>query len=442
MQLECYRPMLPPQEVHPVSVRVIRQNLKRGCAPVTPSRTPTPTRQRIATDTNRPALRPRYSKSCRTQTAPEVPQIASSQADEIEQFGMHQQERTPSLISSTSRVTSAYSRSSVGMSIMSGPSDDAYHAVAIADPDDSLRSKQKRTNVRDTLSGDVLNQVDEVDRRGDKARGVAISQSLAALEGQPNKRGSAPSFKISESRRVRPPSAIGSDITQVPEEDEPISPSTETGSAIMPRRPMIRRVSTTGKVYLPKQSARRLGTATPTTSQPFPDFANSQAAAYPDRPGLFERRQSESAVTQSRPETSTLRPDTTGQLDPQSKMSSMVNLREMTSSFSERRDVYRKSQVLEVCSDGRSHVKYVSNISIIFPITGPVANPPATFRRHLIQLMECVCSNWATASAKANLALSIERSIRPPAKWSLSSVSISMACRRLRLMESCGKSSF
>lgn len=182
---------------------------------------------------------------------------------------LHFRERTPSLISSGSRVTSAYTRSSVAMSLATIVGDDHEGAIDIVEDEDDPRSlplNERRLSERTLHDARQRFLGNEVSARGalddartmvqqnepkDELRDLAITQSLAALEGWRSGIHRAPLVASPRRTPSRPVSRSG-EVGRVAEEDEYSlngEPRTDPN-----RQTMIRRTSANGKVYVPKRS--------------------------------------------------------------------------------------------------------------------------------------------------------------------------------------------
>ena len=364
------RPHIPRSQTQPVQASI---HLKSPIPHASNSRCPTPT-GRLTPTAGRPILRPRYSSGARPQVTAVngLPTLTSSSRERSgaatnTRAGLHIQDRTPSLISSRSRVTSGYSRSSGVQSIVSFPSGDYSHAAPWSlDQGDVV----PRTNSQDyfylsrgTSWQAALDGRAFIDSKGTPkdARGFALRQSLAALEGKVILPTDTPPTPTG---RARPSSRLSRvEVSRVLEEDESaISPVSATP------RPPIRRVSTNGKTYVPKRSASPLpkDVAVPSASTSQQDTARMSPPRAPLHslehrpPTLMARRQSETAVVNQ----SRLRSDPRTDGPMNMKISSMINLSGIPATFERNNSSFstkRSSQVLEVCPPGRSPLKYVSS---------------------------------------------------------------------------------
>jgi len=273
-----------------------------------PSRASTP-HARPLVASGRPTLRPRYTTGSKISvsfaTGSEIPLSPRSVASDRSSipsasYASHSRERTPSLISSNSRVTSAYSRSSAALSVATLLGDDHSSAIDIADEESessiALRMRERRMsgktlqNARQKILGTLLSSEDlpldlrqaleeEAMSHMDDPRDHAIHQSLAALEGWKSAT-TRPSVEVSPRRPTSRPISRCGDVMRVAEEDEV---SSNGGSVIEGARPsIIRRTSANGKVYVPKRSASpsRLDGPTSLTGQyPFPVSASLRPVA-------------------------------------------------------------------------------------------------------------------------------------------------------------------
>ncbi|KAK4686375.1 hypothetical protein P7C73_g3746, partial [Tremellales sp. Uapishka_1] len=174
----------------------------------------------------------------------------------------HSRERTPSLISSSSRITSsAYTRSSAAYSVSTVIGDE--HAIDLAFEDDDDRSLATRLRIRRTsertlqdarqkILGTILKSSDDLPHdlqlyladevstiSTEDARGAAHSQSLAALEGASPR--SRPIVRRGQSLDVARP---------LVEEDEF---RTESSISSESKPSIFRRGSSNGKFYIPKR---------------------------------------------------------------------------------------------------------------------------------------------------------------------------------------------
>lgn len=287
------RPKPPPRSatqppVSPLSIR------PKSPTPISPSQSP----GRSPSLVLRPTLRPRHTTGSRVQVSfaeggSGLPRSSSIGTDRSSSstLGLHVRERTPSLISSGSRATSGYNRSSAALSVSTVIGDE-FAAVDVVEEDEEqpsfphnhLRARrmsektlhEARQKILGTLlsSEDLPSDLREAVRQNaatptptptsghvptptpiDDARGIAISRSLAALEG--NRESSRGVFGSSPGRRpaVRRGQSVDvprQDVTRVLEEDEQsssLSSSESQRTSLLLRRP-----SANGKVYVPKRS--------------------------------------------------------------------------------------------------------------------------------------------------------------------------------------------
>lgn len=189
-----------------------------------------------------------------------------------EQRILQERERTPSLVSASSHVPSSYSRSSVSgpnfavPTIVGDNTDDDFELSPRSDelssrsemsPETRRMSEQTLQEARRKIIGTLMSSTEDLSlqtNRGstdEDARGYALSQSLAVLEGS-----RPPLNKArSESPRLRPISRGARHSVEmqlhdrVEEEGQATRPASE-----LPPRPRIRRPSVNGKIYVPKRS--------------------------------------------------------------------------------------------------------------------------------------------------------------------------------------------
>ncbi|BEJ10277.1 hypothetical protein CcaverHIS641_0703120 [Cutaneotrichosporon cavernicola] len=193
-----------------------------------------------------------------------------------ERSQLQERERTPSLVSASSHVPSSYSRSSMSASGFNGSGanmigEDFHHALDEATIVDSSLQPESSTScnspearnvsehtlqeARRKIIGTLLSSTEDLSLANhiqDDARGFALSQSLAALEGAVR-----PPLnpRRSDSPRLRPVSrAARTQSTELEQRvgDEaahmPLRPMSE-----LPPRPRIRRLSVNGKIYVPRR---------------------------------------------------------------------------------------------------------------------------------------------------------------------------------------------
>ncbi|WWC66482.1 uncharacterized protein I206_100384 [Kwoniella pini CBS 10737] len=255
----------------------------------------------------RPSLRPRNTTEPRTavsfankaSTSPRVDDLSNSPGRPASHS--HSRERTPSLISAGSRVTSsAYSRSSAAYSVATILGGDHGNAIDLTeDAEDGLHrlqnrerraSEQKLQEARQRIIGTLLSSDDLPDdlKRavrdsglcGDEARNSALSDSLATLEGnkadpQPRRLDSSPGQRPLARRGMS--IEIGRpDANKVPEEDEASSNGTSVGAFIGGSRPTaLQRLSSNGKIYVPKRSSSPASNLASPTGVTFPTSTSS-----------------------------------------------------------------------------------------------------------------------------------------------------------------------
>lgn len=355
-----------------------------------PSRSATPIGKPL-TAGGRPTLRPRYTTGSKIQVSfadgspPPSPNSAARAQSGVshEVYSLHSRERTPSLISSGSRVTSGYTRSSAAFSVSTIVGEDHSHDIDIVgqEPDSSiaLRMRERRMsgktlqNARQKILGTLLSSDDlPRDLRSafeddspplEDLRGAAINQSLAALEGWSANSTRPVTVDISSRRPPSRPISRCGDVSRVAEEDEV---SSNGGSLLEGRKPsIIRRTSANGKVYVPKRSTSPARRISPTSPQgmPFPSSSNLRSVTGTGSAQLLarpisrvERRQSDglsyagsNVIEEGRPMNL--------------RNNSMVNLGSSSAIFREsmlRASQSQPLQILEFNEAGMPPVKYVS----------------------------------------------------------------------------------
>ncbi|WWC86111.1 uncharacterized protein L201_000982 [Kwoniella dendrophila CBS 6074] len=319
----------------------------------------------------RPSLRPRNTTGSRVSVSFAENESTSPRHEHTAQVTSHSRERTPSLISAGSRVTSsAYSRSSAAYAVATVLGGDHSTAIDLSeDTEDDLgihqirerRVSEKRLqDARQKIIGTLLSSEDlladlrnavhespeSLGRVNEEARNVAIHNSLAALEGHKNS--IIPVRKdTSPVRRPLPRRGMSieigrPDVNSVVEEEE-ISSNGTAPSNDGSRPSALRRLSSNGKVYIPKRSASPasnlaspIGAAFPSTTAPNTSFMvrttslnsyQTPTLDYPRQTDKAERRQSDGYP---RPKLSHGRDISVGTEDSsrplQLRINSMVNL--------------------------------------------------------------------------------------------------------------------
>nr|XP_031861223.1 uncharacterized protein CI109_003193 [Kwoniella shandongensis]KAA5528295.1 hypothetical protein CI109_003193 [Kwoniella shandongensis] len=406
-------PFDPTQKRTPLTRATTQPNLSPALRPKSP--TPSPSSRSITPVGRaqvRPVLRPRNttggSRASVTfaeddvnaiRLPPDEPSVTAGQVE----LSSHSRERTPSLISSGSRVTSsAYTRSSGVLSVATILGEDYGSAVDLAEDDGydgvqiprlrERRASEKRLqDARERILGTLLSNDhlnDELPKaKSDEARDTALSRSLAALEGN---RISPRAMRIDSSPRHRPSARRGQsleagrqDVGRVLEEDE--QDGDRLGAPTDDPRPIpMRRLSSSSRVYVPKRSISPatsratsptttefpLSTSVPTTSYLHmvrsPSLNPSQTTtSHLGRPtDRAERRQSDGHPVHSHSRDQTMASEDSSR-PMQLRISSMVNLSTMGSPsvFRENssQSVLRTSQqlqVLEFHESGRPVVRY------------------------------------------------------------------------------------
>ncbi|KAL7424557.1 Protein kinase of the Mitotic Exit Network [Cryptotrichosporon argae] len=311
--------------------------------------TSSPGRLTMRSSPSRPVLRPRQLGSRASVS------FASDASGSTHGHGHgHARERTPSLVSTGSRVTSsAYTRSSAALSISTVLCDDNV-AIDLADDDDDQHdhvyrerrmSEKTLHEARRRIIGTLLAH-DEPDV---DARELAISASLAALEGT----GAGAGVKDRPRPNPRRNLSEGRDVGRVDEEDEQEPPV----------RPRLVRNPSSGKnkFFIPKRS---MSPASPNDgSSPTPSpTANMFAVPRVPMPTKKERRRSDgSALSQGADVAAAV-----GVASGAARNHSMVNLpsgrphnpREASrDSFSLAKGSLT-SQILEIAEAGRLPVRY------------------------------------------------------------------------------------
>lgn len=377
---------------------VTQPNISPSLRPRSPPPNGSPARANTPISRNanlgvRPLLRPRHTTGSKIQVSfadqPESPRSVGDRTT-TQAYLLHSRERTPSLVSSGSRVTSGYSRSSAAFSVSTLTGDE--HASALDMAEDELDEATVMRLRERRMSGKTLQDArqrifnamhgGEELEDGEKtpvehqdpadARGQAISQSLAALEGW---RSTNPTTDQSPRHRVaiRRPYSIElgrQDVDKVMEEDENSSVSNSAISTAGSQPPMIRRVSL--KVVPKRSMSPPPRPGTPTSGLPFPSAARatsvfpvSHTTSELGRPGdQGGRRQSERLFTQEAAD---------GLRNVGMRNYSMVNLSTTSmgppslfrdNSSSSVLKATQPLQVLELHEPGFPSVKYVSYLCV------------------------------------------------------------------------------
>ncbi|WWC58499.1 uncharacterized protein I303_101042 [Kwoniella dejecticola CBS 10117] len=248
----------------------------------------------------RPSLRPKHTTGSRASVSFANNEPASPRGDHSPsspvQPTTHSRERTPSLISGGSRVTSsAYSRSSAAYSVatvLGGENANAIDLTEDIEDDAQMQqrrerraSEQKLQEARQKIIGTLLSSEDlphdlrRAVRQDEEARNSALSDSLAALEGYKTDH-----LPQTDSRPGRRPVArrgmsieLGQpDVGKVVEEDEISSNATSVGAKNDGARPTaLHRLSSNGKTYIPKRSASPASNLASPTDVAFPASTSS-----------------------------------------------------------------------------------------------------------------------------------------------------------------------
>ena len=279
---------------------MIRARSQPGASPgLRPRHDPTTASPvRSTTPVNRPsslavphALRPRYTTGSKIQVSfadqdklqspPGKGMIDRSTLLGNAVTDTHWRERTPSLISSGSRIASRHTMSSAALSEAAFTVDheattgDTIESDIAHTPTKYLRerrmSEKTLQDARQKILGkllssedptrdlrEALGETEDSSSNLDESRGLAHSQTLAALEGWRVSPRPGP-FEVSP--RHRPSVRRGQrldvshqGVDRLLEEDEQVSAASSTFSSVGARPSAIRRYSANGKVYVPKRS--------------------------------------------------------------------------------------------------------------------------------------------------------------------------------------------
>ncbi|WVQ71059.1 hypothetical protein IAR50_000584 [Cryptococcus sp. DSM 104548] len=260
----------------------------------------------------RPVLRPRNTTGSRasvsfaSEVSTSVPSTASDTVNRLSQpsFLTHSRERTPSLVSSDSRPTSAWTRSSgtfsVAATVLGG---DESHAVDLTEPtidQGGARMRERRMsgttlqNARQKILGTLLSSEDlpedlrnSVTPSGYSAEDEALMSSLAALEGRrvsPRSKTDPTARPRPFNRRISSREVDRQEVDPVKEEDEhtqssgsPRSKPALTLTPTSPERPerLTRVVSANGKFYIPKRSISPATSVSTPTGVDFPHISSA-----------------------------------------------------------------------------------------------------------------------------------------------------------------------
>ncbi|WVW82154.1 hypothetical protein I302_104160 [Kwoniella bestiolae CBS 10118] len=312
---------LPPTSSEPPAIRrtpLSRASTQPNVSPIRPkSPTSSPSSRSITPVTRsgnlqiRPSLQPRNTTGSRVSVSfadhePWSPRSENGPQSPVSLIS-HPRERTPSLISAGSRVTSsAYSRSSAAYSVATVLGGDHANAIDLTDDIDDgamthqLRerraSEKKLQEARQKIIGTLLSSEDlpadlrrevsdspeSIGRATEEARNTALSDSLAALEGHkvivnlPTRMETSPGRRPL-ARRGMSIEVGRPDINRVVEEEEVSSNGTSVATSNDGSRPSaLKRLSSNGKVYVPKRSA-----------SPASNLASPVGTAFPVSPSML-----------------------------------------------------------------------------------------------------------------------------------------------------------
>ncbi|WWD09269.1 hypothetical protein V865_007392 [Kwoniella europaea PYCC6329] len=337
---------LPPTSSEPPAIRrtpLSRASTQPNVSPIRPkSPTSSPSSRSITPVTRtgnlqiRPSLRPRNTTGSRVSVSFADNEPSSPGSENAPQSPLplisHSRERTPSLISAGSRVTSsAYSRSSAAYSVATVLGGDHANAIDLTEDieDEAMMhqlrerraSEKKLQEARQRIIGTLLSSEDlpedlrrsvrdspeSLGRASEEARSTALSDSLAALEG--NKTAANLPTRIETSPGRRPLARRGMsieigrpDVNRVVEEEEVSSNGTSVAmSNDETRPPALRRLSSNGKVYVPKRSASPASNLTSPTGTAFPTSPSAPNPSYMIRTTSLNSCQPVVGLGQSRP---------------------------------------------------------------------------------------------------------------------------------------------
>ncbi|WVF70805.1 hypothetical protein IAT40_005599 [Kwoniella sp. CBS 6097] len=412
--LPAVPPDLPSIKRTPIPRSVTQPNISPSIRPKSPTSSPS---SRSITPVGksgnlqiRPSLRPRNTTGSRISVSfadnePSSPRTEHSDRGLFQSPGTlpysHSRERTPSLISSGSRVTSGYSRSSAALSVATIIGGDHANAIDLTEEieDEAVltqlrerrMSEKKLQEARQKIIGTLLSSEDlpadlrktAKDSEGnlyaasqDDARNTAIMDSLASLEG--NRLPPLPT-----SPRHRPIARRGHsvEVDRVVEEEDLHQDLTSRQKSSDDARPSaLRRLSSNGKVYVVKRSASPSSNLASPTGASFPSTSPGLSSSHMLRATSHnsyqptekaERRQSDGYPRQTlgHGRDATMSSDADDSARPlQMRISSMVNL--PTTGMERSPSLFRESsnqsvtrlsqhlQVLEFHEPGCPVVKY------------------------------------------------------------------------------------
>ncbi|WVQ97165.1 hypothetical protein IAU59_004275 [Kwoniella sp. CBS 9459] len=412
--LPAVPPELPSIKRSPMSRSVTQPNISPSIRPKSPTSSPS---SRSITPVGksgnlqiRPSLRPRNTTGSRISVSfadnePPSPRTENGDRGVMHSPGAlysHSRERTPSLISSGSRVTSGYSRSSAAFSVATIVGGDHSNAIDLTEEieDEAMMtqlrerrmSEKKLQEARQKIIGTLLSTEDlpadlrkavkdgdnghDSAVRQDDARNTAIMDSLASLEG-------ARMAPLPSSPRHRPIARRGHsmEVDRVVEEEEHNQGlNSRQMSSDVSRPSALRRLSLNGKVYVVKRSASPSSNLPSPTGTSFPNASPGPTASHMFRTTSHnsyqpmekaERRQSDGYPRQTlgHGRDATMSSDADDSARPiQMRISSMVNL--PTTGMERSPSLFRESstqsvtrfsqhlQVLEFHEPGCPVVKY------------------------------------------------------------------------------------
>ncbi|WVQ62332.1 uncharacterized protein L199_000471 [Kwoniella botswanensis] len=337
---------LPPTSSEPPAIKrtpLSRASTQPNVSPIRPkSPTSSPSSRSITPVTRtgnlqiRPSLRPRNTTCSRVSVSFADNEPSSPRSENAPQSPLplisHSRERTPSLISAGSRVTSSnYSRSSAAYSVATVLGGDHANAIDLTEDieDEAMMhqlrerraSEKKLQEARHKIIGTLLSSEDlpedlrravkdspeSLGRASEEARNTALSDSLAALEG--NKTAANLPTRIETSPGRRPLARRGMSIeisrpnvNRVLEEEEVSSNGTSVAMPNDGSRPSaLRRLSSNGKVYVPKRSASPASNLTSPTGTAFPTSPSVPNPSYMSRTTSLNTYQPAVSSEQSRP---------------------------------------------------------------------------------------------------------------------------------------------
>ncbi|OCF33272.1 STE/STE11/CDC15 protein kinase [Kwoniella heveanensis BCC8398] len=310
--LPAVPPELPSIKRTPMPRSVTQPNISPSIRPKSPTSSPssrsiTPV-GKLGNLQIRPSLRPRNTTGSRVSVSfadnePSSPRTENSDRGLMQSPGAlysHSRERTPSLISSGSRVTSGYSRSSAVLSVATVVGADHSNAIDLTEEMDDegmmtqLRerrmSEKKLQEARQKILGTLLSSEDlPADLRQavkdndskhhsagqEDARNTALMDSLASLEG-------TRLLPLPSSPRHRPIARRGHsvEVDRVVEEEEQNQALISSQLSSDSSRPSgLRRLSSNGKVFVVKRSASPSSNLASPTGISFPSTSPGMSSS-------------------------------------------------------------------------------------------------------------------------------------------------------------------